>query len=400
MPIRDMIWTGTGFDTIDSDTVDGSHSTQLKCRGTLDALSGGTKPSITGASTYQCYNNANTPETYGNVLTLFGEGAKGGAGELFLGWSGASTEAVGQHAGVYVRSQRDVAGTLWSDWARVYTTAYKPTAADVGAATSTHTHTAAQVGAIPTTASCNKNWNWSGQGGQPSWLWGGNDGTNMYVYNPSNFSVNYANSAGSASSANTANSATTAGTANHLHCTNYGVPIEIGQYIDFHAVGSNVDYSIRLEGTSGQLTCHGNFTASKVYNAVWNDYAELFEKEEDGLTAGDILAWGDKGVVKATIENKNAVVGVFSDTFGHLLGGEKGKTEEENMENYSPVGLSGRVYVKVTGTIKKGDLIVASDIPGVGCASKGYEPGTVVGKALEAHEGDEVKRIQMLIMNI
>lgn len=36
--------------------------------------------------------------------------------------------------------------------------------------------------------------NWNGQGGQPTWLWGGNDGSNMYVYNPSNFSVNYATS--------------------------------------------------------------------------------------------------------------------------------------------------------------------------------------------------------------
>ena len=34
--------------------------------------------------------------------------------------------------------------------------------------------------------------NWSGQTGQPSWLWGGGDGTNMYVYNPSNFNVNSA----------------------------------------------------------------------------------------------------------------------------------------------------------------------------------------------------------------
>ena len=42
---------------------------------------------------------------------------------------------------------------------------------------------------IPTSASCNKNWHWSGQGGQPTWLWGGEDGTNMYVYNPSNFTV-------------------------------------------------------------------------------------------------------------------------------------------------------------------------------------------------------------------
>ena len=40
--------------------------------------------------------------------------------------------------------------------------------------------------------------NWSGQGGQPPWLWGGSDGTNMYVYNPANFSVNYSNSAGKA----------------------------------------------------------------------------------------------------------------------------------------------------------------------------------------------------------
>ena len=44
----------------------------------------------------------------------------------------------------------------------------------------------------------NSDWNWSGQSGQPSWLWGSNDGVNMYVWDPSNFSVNYANSAGNA----------------------------------------------------------------------------------------------------------------------------------------------------------------------------------------------------------
>lgn len=39
---------------------------------------------------------------------------------------------------------------------------------------------------------------WNGQGGQPNWIWGGNDGTNMYVYSPSNFRVSYANNAGDA----------------------------------------------------------------------------------------------------------------------------------------------------------------------------------------------------------
>jgi hypothetical protein len=37
---------------------------------------------------------------------------------------------------------------------------------------------------------------WSGQGGQPAWLWGGNDPNSMYVYNPSNFSVAYASNSG------------------------------------------------------------------------------------------------------------------------------------------------------------------------------------------------------------
>ncbi len=67
---------------------------------------------------------------------------------------------------------------------------------------------------IKTSASCNKNWNWSGQGGQPSWLWGGNDGTNMYVYNPSNFSVNYANSSNYSNSSGSAGYANSSGIAN------------------------------------------------------------------------------------------------------------------------------------------------------------------------------------------
>lgn len=47
---------------------------------------------------------------------------------------------------------------------------------------------------IPTSASCNKNWQYSGQSGTPNWVWGSNtaDGSTNYVWSPSNFSVNYA----------------------------------------------------------------------------------------------------------------------------------------------------------------------------------------------------------------
>lgn len=63
---------------------------------------------------------------------------------------------------------------------------------------------------------------WQGEAGQPSWIWGGNDGTNMYVYNPKNFSVNYANSAGTANTATSANSANTANSAGYAGRLVYG----------------------------------------------------------------------------------------------------------------------------------------------------------------------------------
>ena len=48
---------------------------------------------------------------------------------------------------------------------------------------------------------------WDGQEGQPTWVWGGNDGKNMFVYNPAKFNVNSAKNADSANYANSAGSA-------------------------------------------------------------------------------------------------------------------------------------------------------------------------------------------------
>ena len=133
MSTRILVWNGTQFDTVDSDTVDGFHSTQLQGLNLQHCVAGATRPRHRGLTMFQCYNSNNTPEIYGNVLSLYGEGGHGGAGELFIGWSGGSTETSGAHAGLYVRSLRDVEGSMWSEWARVYTTAYKPTPEDIGA---------------------------------------------------------------------------------------------------------------------------------------------------------------------------------------------------------------------------------------------------------------------------
>lgn len=65
--------------------------------------------------------------------------------------------------------------------------------------------------------------NWSGKDGQPTWLWGGEDGSNMYVYNPSKFNVNSAKTAASADNAKKLT--TNAGSATQPVYFSNGVPV-------------------------------------------------------------------------------------------------------------------------------------------------------------------------------
>ncbi len=132
--------------------------------------------------------------------------------------------------------------------------------------------------------------NWVGKDGQPNWLWGGNDVANMYVYNPSNFSVKYATSAGSAGSASSAttagtctgNSATataltsSAGSATQPVYFSNGKPVvctyTLGKSVPSNAVFTDTN-TWRPLGTTADTACAGNDTrlsnarpASDVYS--------------------------------------------------------------------------------------------------------------------------------------
>lgn len=122
------------------------------------------------------------------------------------------------------------------------------------------------------------------------------------------------------------------------------------------------------------LDTNGYSTFNRAYNAVYNDYAELFPRGE-ATEPGDIIALDtsceDEQYVKATLDSIR-VVGVHSDEYAYLIGGEKPRNGEDflayNIEKYIPVGLAGRCKVKVLGAIKKGQDIIPTNIPGVGRA--------------------------------
>lgn len=106
---------------------------------------------------------------------------------------------------------------------------------------------------------------WSGQAGQPTWLWGSNNGTDIYVWNPANFSVNYATTAGSANDPNKLPLAggTLTGDLGINGSTN--VPLSMNStepYMHIIANGASNTAGIRLYPTNGYNALVGNFRAS------------------------------------------------------------------------------------------------------------------------------------------
>lgn len=157
-----------------------------------------------------------------------------------------------------------------------------------------------------------------------------------------------------------------------------------------------------LLGGDHNTSFPGVLTAARVVNSQYNDYAEFFERGEE-TEAGDIIALDlssdEERYVKATPRNR-VIVGIHSDEYAHIIGGEKDKTLEENLKNFIPVALAGRVHVKVSGVVYKGDRIVISNgMPGIGIALTNNSTSNkqVIGIALENKYNLGIGKIRLLL---
>lgn len=155
---------------------------------------------------------------------------------------------------------------------------------------------------------------------------------------------------------------------------------------------------------SGNVVLTGTLTATQVFNAVYNDYAEFFPRGED-TERGDIIACDEASTreqyVKAT-DKSLCVVGVHSEEFAQIIGGlqvEDGKgVMETNIRQFIPVAMAGRVHVKYFGKAIVGTKVVPSEIPGVGRAwQEGDSLDHVVGRIVEPDTRQDVRLVKILV---
>lgn len=155
---------------------------------------------------------------------------------------------------------------------------------------------------------------------------------------------------------------------------------------------------------NGNVVLTGTLTATQVFNAVYNDYAEFFPRGGD-TERGDIIACDETSTwekyVKAT-DKSRCVVGVHSEEFAQIIGGlqvEEGKgVMETNIRQFIPVAMAGRVHVKYFGKAIVGTKVVPSEIPGVGRAwQEGDSLDHVVGRIVEPDTRQDIRLVKILV---
>lgn len=145
---------------------------------------------------------------------------------------------------------------------------------------------------------------------------------------------------------------------------------------------------------SSTISLSGQFvlTAGSTFQATYADIAEYYEADGE-YTPGTVMIFGGtKEVTLSTLYADSRVAGVVTEHPSYVL----------NTTCRLPracVALTGKVKVNVTGKVKKGDILITSNVPGYAISNKvKLEPGIIIGKALEDHEADGRGTIYASIM--
>ena len=154
-------------------------------------------------------------------------------------------------------------------------------------------------------------------------------------------------------------------------------------------IGGNITPSANVTYNLGTNTANWNNIYAVTFSgtsttAKYADLAECYAGDQD-YEAGTVVDFGGKQeITLSDINASQTVAGIVSTNPAHLM------NSAIDAEFPVAVALAGRVPCKVTGPIRKGQMMVSA---GNGRARAESSPtiGTVIGKAIENHsDGDGV----------
>ena len=146
-------------------------------------------------------------------------------------------------------------------------------------------------------------------------------------------------------------------------------------------------------GNIGTLATAFNTVFAKATTAQYADLAEVYTADATYLPGTVVSFGGTQEITISSISHNTQVAGIVSTQPAYLM------NSTLSGEHTAEVALTGRVPCKVTGTIRKGDRLVASEIAGVAgpLDTAQYQPGCIIGKALEEWNSAEIGIIEVAV---
>ena len=143
-------------------------------------------------------------------------------------------------------------------------------------------------------------------------------------------------------------------------------------------------------GNIGATGATFNTVFAKATTAQYADLAEVYTSDNNYVPGTVLIFGGDREVTISTISHDPRIAGVVSTNPAYLM---------NDTETGVAVALTGRVPCQVLGPVEKGDRLVASQWPGIAqrLNPDSYEPGCIIGKALENLEESSVKTIEVVV---
>jgi Major tropism determinant N-terminal domain len=192
------------------------------------------------------------------------------------------------------------------------------------------------------------------------------------------------------SGASTAASYSATGAVTGTTITGTSLTVSTGNITGGNIVNSNANGV----GNIGSSTTYFNTVFAKATSAQYADLAEMYCADIP-YSSGIVVEFGGTAEVTATTESHSTrVAGIISTNPSYLM------NSTIECENAVAVALTGRVPCRVVGTIKKGDRLVASGLhTGVATALDmgQYQPGCIIGKALEDYNSTKVGTIEVAV---
>jgi hypothetical protein len=142
--------------------------------------------------------------------------------------------------------------------------------------------------------------------------------------------------------------------------------------------------------TLGTNTAWWTITYSKAVQAQYADLAENYTSDSDYAPGTVLVFGGEAEVTQSATSHDTRIAGVVSTNPAYLMNGA---------EPGIAVALQGRVPCRVLGPVSKGDRVVSSHIAGVAQALDPlqYQPGCIIGKALQAVDSTDISIIEVVV---